>query len=100
MDVHPDRPAFRGVKAGHPISLEADPSFEEIETAGASLLKSSQPHAVLDDFFLVSGEIPRETPYEDGIQGGLRFNPSTGQWEDDTLIADERYVMCNLKGTV
>lgn len=98
MDIHPNRPAFRGVQADHPISLEADPSFEELEISGATLLKSNQPHTVLDDFFLVSGEIPRQTTYEDGIHGGVRFNPSTGQWEEDTLIMEERYVMCNMKG--
>lgn len=100
VDVHPDRPAFRGVQADQPISLEADPSFEELETAGATLLKSDKPHTVLDDFFLVSGEIPRKTSYEDGIHGGLRFNDSTAQWEEDTLIMEERYVMCNLKGMI
>lgn len=99
MDVHPVRPAYRGVQADRPISLEADPSFEEMEASGGTLLKSNQPHTVLDDFFLVSGEIPRKTSYEDGIHGGLRFNDSTKQWEEDTLIMEERYVMCNLKGT-
>ena len=98
MDIHPDRPAYRGVQADCPISLEADPSFEELEAAGGILLKSTQPHTVLDDFFLVSGEIPRKTIYEDGIHGGLRFNKATKQWEEDTLIMEERYVMCNLKG--
>lgn len=99
MDMHPNRPDFRGVQADIPISLEADPSFDEILDAGATVLKSDQPHTVLDDFFLVSGEIPRETPYEDGIYGGLRYDTSKGKWEEDTLIMDERYVMCNLKGT-
>ncbi|KAL1857389.1 hypothetical protein Plec18170_003513, partial [Paecilomyces lecythidis] len=98
MDMHPNRPDFRGVQADIPISLEADPSFDEILAAGATVLKSDQPHTVLDDFFLVSGEIPRETPYEDGIYGGLRYDTSKGKWEEDTLIMDERYVMCNLKG--
>lgn len=99
VDVHPDRPAYRGVQADHPISLEADPSFQELEAAGANLIKSDQSHTVLDDFFLVSGEIPRKTTYEDGIYGGLRFNENTKQWEEDTLIMEERYVMCKLKGT-
>ncbi|KAE8372691.1 beta-lactamase-like protein [Aspergillus bertholletiae] len=98
MDVHPNRPDFRGVQAGIPISLEADPSFGELATAGATVFQSDQPHTVLDDFFLVSGEIPRETKYEDGIHGGLRYDATKGKWEEDTLIMDERYVMCNLKG--
>ncbi|BCS17489.1 MBL fold metallo-hydrolase [Aspergillus puulaauensis] len=99
MDVHPNRPDFRGVQAGDmAISLEADPSFAELEAAGATVFKSDQSHAVLDDFFCVSGEVPRETPYEDGIYGGLRYEISRGKWEEDTMIMDERYVMCNLKG--
>lgn len=100
MDVHPNRPDFRGVQAGDmAISLEADPSFAELEAAGAAVIKSDQSHTVLDDFFCVSGEVPRETPYEDGIYGGLRYEHSRGKWEEDTMIMDERYVMCNLKGT-
>ncbi|RAH65359.1 MBL fold metallo-hydrolase [Aspergillus aculeatinus CBS 121060] len=98
VDVHPDRPAYRGVQADRPISLEADPSFEELEAAGATLLKSDRPHTALDDFFLISGEIPRETSYEDGIYGGLRFDETAKKWQEDTLITEERYVMCNLKG--
>ncbi|KAL4790879.1 hypothetical protein BDV19DRAFT_381970 [Aspergillus venezuelensis] len=98
VDVHPDRPAYRGVQAGRPISLKADPSFKELEAAGGTLLKSDQPHTVLDDFFLVSGKIPREASYEDGIYGGLRFDEATKKWQEDTLIMEERYVMCNLKG--
>lgn len=100
MDVHPNHPAFRGVQADRPISLEADPSFEELKAAGATLMKSDQPHTVLDDFFLVSGEIPRKNTYEDGIHGGVCLNPSTRLWKQDTLIMEERYVLCNLKGTV
>ncbi|EAW13635.1 uncharacterized protein ACLA_043540 [Aspergillus clavatus NRRL 1] len=34
------------------------------------------------------------------IYGGLRYDSATAKWEDDTLISEERYVMCNLKGLV
>lgn len=97
-DLHPDRPDYRGVMVHEPISLEPDPSFEEMEQAGATVFKSSEPHTVLDDMFLVSGSIPRETTYEGGIRGGIRLDSATGQWEKDELIMDERLVMCNLKG--
>lgn len=98
MDVHPNRPDFRGVQAQQPISLEADPSFEELAAAGAQVVKTDQPHTILDNFFMVSGEIPRHTSYEDGIHGGLRYDAAKGKWEEDSLIMEERYVMCNLKG--
>lgn len=100
VDLHPDRPDYRGMTTptGGVVSLEADPTFEAIEEAGGVVQKNDGVHAVLDGFFLVSGEIPRETPYELGIKGGMRFSRATGAWEPDEAIRDERMVMCNLKG--
>ncbi len=99
VDVHPSRPEYRGVMGGQPISLEADPTFDEIQAAGARLSKNDKPHTVMDDIFLISGEIPRITPYESGLQRGLRFYSSTNSWEKDELIVDERLMMCHLKGS-
>jgi 7,8-dihydropterin-6-yl-methyl-4-(beta-D-ribofuranosyl)aminobenzene 5'-phosphate synthase len=98
VDLHPSRPEYRGIMSTQPISLEADPTFDEIEAAGATVAKNAEPHTILDDIFLVSGMIPRVTPYEKGVIKGIRFYSSSNSWEKDELIADERLVMCNLKG--
>lgn len=98
VDLHPSRPDYRGIMAAVLISMEADPTFAEISIAGGTVFKSDSPHTVLDDMFLISGFIPRVTPYETGIIKGIRFNGATGNWEKDELIQDERLVMCNLKG--
>ena len=101
VDLHPARPDFRGVTT--PImqmSLEADPSFAEIEDAGGVVVKNSEPHTVCDDFFLVSGEIPRVTEYEHGMRRGARYSIEKGAWEPDELMLDERFVMCKVKGTL
>jgi 7,8-dihydropterin-6-yl-methyl-4-(beta-D-ribofuranosyl)aminobenzene 5'-phosphate synthase len=99
VDLHPSRPTYRGIQGPFgPVSLEADPTFEEIEAAGGQVLKNDQPHAILDDSFLVSGEIPRVTPYEVGLARAIRFYPESGKWESDEQIADERFLMCNVKG--
>lgn len=99
VDVHPSRPDYRGFALGDKIvSLEADPSFQEIINHGATLNKHDETHAVLDDMFLVSGEIPRETTYEKGVKFGMRFDQSENEWISDEKIADERFLMCNLKG--
>ncbi|KAK2737364.1 Kynureninase (L-kynurenine hydrolase) [Myotisia sp. PD_48] len=98
VDLHPARPDYRGFKMGPDIvSLEADPAFEEIESAGGKVEKHSAPHTVLDNMFLISGEVPRETPYETGLRNGMRFDKSSGQWEIDELISDERFLACNIK---
>ncbi|KAL1597065.1 hypothetical protein SLS60_008647 [Paraconiothyrium brasiliense] len=97
VDVHPDRPIYRGFNAGPFVaSLEADPTFEELESAGGNVVKHDQPHTVLDDMFLVSGEVPRKTEYEVGFPRGMRFN-SEGEWVPDELIKDERFVVCKLR---
>lgn len=100
VDVHPDRPDYRGmtIPSGAIVSLEADPTFAEIEAAGGNLRKEDVSHTVLDDFFLVSGYIPRRTAYETGIRGALRFVSATREWISDESISDERMVICNLRG--
>jgi 7,8-dihydropterin-6-yl-methyl-4-(beta-D-ribofuranosyl)aminobenzene 5'-phosphate synthase len=99
VDLHPARPDYRGFKAGpHLVSLQADPTFSELEAAGGKVEKNADAHTVLDDMFLVSGMIPRVTSYEKGVANGIRFEKEKGSWEIDEEIADERFLMCNLKG--
>jgi 7,8-dihydropterin-6-yl-methyl-4-(beta-D-ribofuranosyl)aminobenzene 5'-phosphate synthase len=99
VDLHPSRPDYRGMAIGQKlISLQADPTFEEIEAAGAVVDRHGEAHTVLDNFFFVSGEIPRQTAYENGLKGGMRFSHEDNDWFSDELIADERFLMCNLKG--
>ncbi|KAL1887899.1 hypothetical protein Sste5346_009903 [Sporothrix stenoceras] len=100
VDLHPDRPDFRGVQfpGRPPISLEADPTFAQLEAAGAVVEKHAEAHIVGGGFFWVSGEIPRLTEYEGGIRGAVRYTTATGQWTPDPLIKEERLVACRLKG--
>ena len=98
-DVHPARPDYRGFVLGETIvSLQADPTFEELESAGATVSKQAETHTVLDNLFLISGEIPRLTPYETGLKGAMRYDREENDWFSDESITDERFLMCNLKG--
>ncbi len=59
VDLHPVRPDYRGFMVGkEKISMQAYPSFVEIEQAGGIVEKSANAHTVLDDMFLVSGRNP------------------------------------------
>lgn len=99
VDLHPSRPDLRGALLGpNFISMEADPTFDEITEAGGTVETHSEPHTVCDDFFLVSGEIPRVTPYEIGLANGMRYSQDTQKWTQDEAIKDERFVAINLKG--
>ncbi|KAF4831952.1 7,8-dihydropterin-6-methyl-4-(beta-D-ribofuranosyl)-aminobenzene-5'-phosphate synthase [Colletotrichum tropicale] len=94
----PDRPDYRGVMFDTPISLEPDPTLQEIEDAGGDIEIVDHARTILDGMFFISGDIPRETSYEGGIPGGIRYNTRSGEWTKDELIMEERYVMCNIKG--
>ncbi|KAF8590976.1 hypothetical protein K439DRAFT_1644495 [Ramaria rubella] len=77
VDLHPDRPLARGI-APPPYDktiarLPDDPSFEEIEAAGAQIELSCEGHVVGDGAVWVSGEIPRITEFEGGLLGGMRW---------------------------
>lgn len=99
VDLHPDRPAFRGFQGPQgPISLEADPSFAEIEAAGGAPSLHAETHTVCDGAFVISGEIPRGTVYELGLRRGMRFDAAASAWVEDTLIRDERLVAARVKG--
>jgi 7,8-dihydropterin-6-yl-methyl-4-(beta-D-ribofuranosyl)aminobenzene 5'-phosphate synthase len=99
VDLHPARPDYRGVQPPNMdvFSMEADPTFAEIEAVGGIVKKNGKLHTVLDNYFLVSGEIPRVTPYEHGLRFGVRYSAETNAWTEDTAIADERFVMCKIK---
>ncbi|KAI9045656.1 MBL fold metallo-hydrolase [Aspergillus affinis] len=98
VDLHPERPDYRGFGIGETIvSFQADPTFEELEEAGGTIQKHAEAHTVLDDFFLISGEIPRQTSYETGVKAGMRFDKEENDWFSDEMIADERFLMCNVK---
>lgn len=98
VDLHPSRPAFRGIMSPDgPISMEADPTFDEIMLAGGEVIKKDKPHTVLDGMFMVSGEIPRVTSYEKGVLRGIRWQEKSQSWESDELITDERFLMCNVR---
>lgn len=81
-----------------PVSLEPDPTLQEIQDAGGNIEVVHKARTLLDGMFYVSGDIPRETSYEGGIPGGIRYSMQSGKWVEDELIMEERYVMCNLKG--
>ncbi|KAL6307863.1 beta-lactamase-like protein [Sparassis latifolia] len=106
VDLHPDRPIARGISYLDKIlgRLPDDPSFQQIEAEGGVVEKHGEGHAVSGDTVWVSGEIPRVTPWECGISGGLRWVGSEGvqgkggEWIKDEEIMDERYAAIDVAG--
>jgi 7,8-dihydropterin-6-yl-methyl-4-(beta-D-ribofuranosyl)aminobenzene 5'-phosphate synthase len=72
------------------------PSIDELKHKGADIVCSDEARLLLDNFFYLSGEIPRVTSYEKGFPGHVRQLPN-GEWQDDQWIKDERFLVANLR---
>ncbi|KAK0225985.1 beta-lactamase-like protein [Armillaria fumosa] len=101
VDVHPDRPFSRGIAPGPKYdkvicALPPDPTFELIEDAGGLVEAHAEAHVVAGSTVYVSGEIPRVTPFEQGILGGMRWED--GKWTEEPHIMDERYAAIDVVG--
>jgi len=97
--VHPGmfRQRALTLASGAILPIKAIPHPEELGALGADVLSSDKPQFVLDDFFWISGEIPRVTAYERGFPGHLRRSADGSAWEPDPLIMDERFLTAHVR---
>ncbi len=97
--VHPEmfRQRAMTLASGAILPIKAIPNPQELSQLGANVLSSTAPQGLCDDFFWMSGEIPRVTPYERGFPGHLRRSEDGSSWEPDPLIMDERFVAVRVR---
>jgi 7,8-dihydropterin-6-yl-methyl-4-(beta-D-ribofuranosyl)aminobenzene 5'-phosphate synthase len=98
LDVHPDRPAARGIAPGPTYdkvlcALPSDPTFEAMERLKGIVDKQKHGHAVADGTVWVSGEIPRRTEFETGLNGGMRWveEAKDGKWISEPVSTECPY---------
>jgi len=98
--AHPGMFHSRGVKLpnGTVRRIEDIPSVEDLTAFGAEVIVTTEPQALHDDMFFVSGEIPRVTAYERGYPGQVRLMADGQSWEPDELLMDERFLAVNVAG--
>lgn len=100
IPVHANQGMFvdRAMKRpdGTLLPFENVPSPAELDAAGGEMVMGNEERLLLDGLFYLSGEIPRVTSYEKGLLGQVRRN-STGEWEEDELILDERFVAVHIR---
>src|SRR5689334_15496759 len=80
------------------LPIREIPSPDDLADKGAAPIVTTEPQILLDDMFLVSGEIPRVTSYEKGFPGHKRRSEDGQSWEDDPLIMDERFLAAHVRG--
>jgi 7,8-dihydropterin-6-yl-methyl-4-(beta-D-ribofuranosyl)aminobenzene 5'-phosphate synthase len=97
--VHPGmfRQRAMTLASGAILPIKTIPLPEDLGALGADVRSSDKPQFVLDDFFWISGEIPRVTAYEKGFPGHLRRSADGSAWEPDPLIIDERFVTVHVR---
>jgi 7,8-dihydropterin-6-yl-methyl-4-(beta-D-ribofuranosyl)aminobenzene 5'-phosphate synthase len=97
--LHPGMFAERGQRQpdGGVLPMALLPTPDELAAAGAAPVVTDAPQLLLDDMFYLSGEIPRVTAYETGLQNHVRRNPD-GAWDADPLLMDERFLAVAVKG--
>ena len=97
--MHPGMYRTRATKtADGAMRIFADvPTADMLAQHGAEVVHSTDAHTVLDDLFLVSGEIPRTTPFETGLPNQYCRADDDAEWEPDPLVMDERFVAVRVK---
>jgi 7,8-dihydropterin-6-yl-methyl-4-(beta-D-ribofuranosyl)aminobenzene 5'-phosphate synthase len=98
--MHPGMYRPRAVKTanGSIHRFEDVPKADELESHGARVVHATEPAVILEGAFYVSGEIPRVTAFETGMQEQYRLAANGVDWEPDPLIVDERYAAVSVRG--
>jgi 7,8-dihydropterin-6-yl-methyl-4-(beta-D-ribofuranosyl)aminobenzene 5'-phosphate synthase len=82
---------------GRIVPFENVPSAEQLSRHGAHIVSDEKPRTLLNDFFYLSGEIPRITSFEKGRQDHLCRSGEDQPWSPDPFLMDERYLAAELR---
>ncbi|HAO15590.1 MAG TPA: MBL fold metallo-hydrolase [Tenacibaculum sp.] len=95
--VHPGAFVKRAAKLpdGNMLPYTDVPSVDFLTKKGADVKTSSKEETIVDDYFYVSGEIPRNS-FENGLSNHYKKDDE-GNWTPDPDIEDERFLAVNIK---
>jgi 7,8-dihydropterin-6-yl-methyl-4-(beta-D-ribofuranosyl)aminobenzene 5'-phosphate synthase len=94
--VHEDMFSIRGT-ANADGTVRKYPMFlTEAQLKSLNIVKTRQPYLLADNAVCVTGEIPRETNFENGYAQHKVF--TNGLWQPDPWIRDDRAIVINVKG--
>jgi 7,8-dihydropterin-6-yl-methyl-4-(beta-D-ribofuranosyl)aminobenzene 5'-phosphate synthase len=98
--AHPNmfRSRARQLPNGQMLPMEDVPGVVALTEHGADVIATTEPQLFLDDMFYVSGEIPRVTPFEQGLPSHFQRSMDGQRWEADPWIVDERWLGVHVAG--
>lgn len=94
--LHPD--VWHERRIVFPDGVEVDmppPSHNDLDREGVDIIEERGPSLLLDDAVLVTGQVDRVTPFEQGFP--IQQMQTTEGWQPDTWIWDDQAVVCHLK---
>ncbi len=94
--LHPD--AFLKRKNVHPDGQETEhipPSQHDLEAEDVQIVEERGPTVLVGGHVLVTGQIPRTTPYEKGSPAQVAW--IDGEWQPDPWIHDDQAVILNVQ---
>jgi 7,8-dihydropterin-6-yl-methyl-4-(beta-D-ribofuranosyl)aminobenzene 5'-phosphate synthase len=94
--LHPD--AYLKRKNVQPDGHESEhipPSRRDLEAEDVAIIEERGPTLIIGGQALVSGQIPRTTPFEKGSPAQLAW--IDGKWQPDPWIHDDQAVVVNVK---
>jgi len=99
LHLHPGMFHERGSRQadGGVLPMDRVPSPAAWAAMGAEPVVSAGPVTIAGGLFLVSGEIPRRTPYERGLPNQVRRVTEDASWEPDPLVMDERFLALRIR---
>ena len=97
--AHPDMFRSRGRRLpdGQMMPQQDVPHPAVLAAHGAEVVATREPQAFLGGAFHLSGEIPRVTPFEQGLAAHFQRD-ETGDWRPDPWLIDERFLTVNVAG--
>ena len=94
--IHPE--AWKERKIVFPTGSEVrlpPPNRRDLEAEGVELNEEPGQTLLLDSTVLVSGQVERHTPFEQGFP--IHYAHATAGWEPDPMIWDDQNVIINVK---
>jgi 7,8-dihydropterin-6-yl-methyl-4-(beta-D-ribofuranosyl)aminobenzene 5'-phosphate synthase len=94
--LHPD--AYLKRKNVQPNGQESEhipPSKRDLEAEDVAIIEERGPTLLVGDHALVTGQIPRTTPYEKGSPAQVAW--IDGKWQPDPWIHDDQAVILNVR---
>jgi 7,8-dihydropterin-6-yl-methyl-4-(beta-D-ribofuranosyl)aminobenzene 5'-phosphate synthase len=100
VHLHPGMFRQRGIRMpdGTVVRFRDVPTPPAIAAAGGEPVLAKEPAILADGAFYLSGEIPRQTPFEAGFPNHVARDRDGAEWEPDPLIQDERFLAAHVKG--